>query len=108
MPRLPAAFLAAFSCLAAALPAAAQIPEAPPGTVACAPRDVALALLEQEYGEVRVAQALTSTGHMLEIVANAATGTWTILESRPGGQACIRRAGMAWEAVVPPPAGEGL
>jgi hypothetical protein len=39
---------------------------------------------------------------VMEIYASEETGTWTILVTRPDGQACLIAAGRMWEAHMTP------
>ena len=58
----------------------------------CANVAEALAGLASTYGEAVRVTALMAGGNMLIITA-APGGSWTALEVRPGGQACIVSAG---------------
>jgi hypothetical protein len=67
-----------------------------------------MAGLARGYGEVRQAIALSGDSAVLEIFANAATGSWTITLTRAGGPTCMVAAGVAWQALaeVLPPEGD--
>lgn len=62
----------------------------------CAPRDQVIAQLEDEYGETRRGVGLQNRGAVVEVYASDATGTWSILVTRPDGVACLVAAGEAW------------
>lgn len=66
-------------------------------------------LASEEWGETIDRRGLEGNGEaMVEITANLATGTWTILRTMPGGPTCIMAVGKAWEALSEPEPGEGL
>ncbi|WP_298370509.1 hypothetical protein [uncultured Bradyrhizobium sp.] len=61
----------------------------------CAQRSDFIALLKDRFGEIEVAQGLSSNGHLVEIFV-APAGNWTILLSRPNGLSCLVDAGEPW------------
>lgn len=61
----------------------------------CAQRSDFIAFLKDHFGEVEVAQGLSSSGHLVEIFV-APAGSWTILVSRPDGLSCLVDAGEPW------------
>ncbi|WP_136623605.1 hypothetical protein [Bradyrhizobium centrolobii] len=61
----------------------------------CASRPDFVALLKDNFGEVVMAQGLSSSGHLVEVFVSPA-GTWTILLSRADGLSCIVDAGDPW------------
>ena len=77
--------------------AEAQIPT-------CAPREVVLALLAQNYAEETVAIGITAKGALLEILASP-KGTWTVLMTTPGGPSCVMAAGDGWRMLRAVPDG---
>jgi hypothetical protein len=88
--------------LMTALPAAAQ-------PTFCGARDEIVRLLRDRYGEIRRGAGLRDVNALFEIFASTATGTWTLLVTRPDGQSCAIAAGEAWredagEAVAKPEA----
>lgn len=86
-----AAVLAAFFLR----PANAQI-------LACATGDVPAAF-EKKHGETPRVHGLTSSGHMLVILVNATTKTWTILmrEPTPTESYCFLANGSGFRLVAP-------
>ena len=54
--------------------------------------------LAEKYGETLQSMGLHQSNAVMEIYASEATGTWTILVTRPDGQACLVAAGRMWEA----------
>ena len=72
--------------LAMAAPAHAQ-------TARCADRTAIVAGLLAEYGEVQVMAGQQGTDTILEVFANPATGSWTVLTTTRDGMACLRGAG---------------
>lgn len=94
MPRLALAF----ALLAAPALAQQAVPQNAPQTAlsACAPRAAIIAQLEKKYGETRRGAGLQNRGAVTEVFASAATGTWTIIVTRPDGVSCAVAAGEAW------------
>ena len=52
---------------------------------ACAPRAEVLEILRSRYGEAVVAGGVTTKGALLEVVASADGGTWTLIATSPAG-----------------------
>ncbi len=61
----------------------------------CAPRDFVIQWLQDNKGQEPVASRLAD-GILLEILANRATGTWTIIGTTPHGMSCLIRQGDGW------------
>jgi hypothetical protein len=61
----------------------------------CAGRPDLVALLKDNFGEIVVAQGLSSRGHLVEVFVSPA-GNWTILLSRADGLSCLVDAGDPW------------
>ena len=59
--------------------------------------------LAEGWGEARQSIGLDSGDSVVETWANAATGTWTLTLTRPGGPTCMVASGYAWEAVEEAP-----
>ncbi len=64
--------------------------------LACGSRDSFIAQLDAKYGETRHSMGL-SNNSVVELFANEATGTWTILITSPEGTACMLVAGQAFQ-----------
>ncbi len=95
--RLPIFAIAASVGAAAYLAAAfAQAQMVQPVQMACGARDSFLAQLDAKYGETRRSMGL-SDNSVVELFANEATGSWTILITSPQGIACILAAGEAFQ-----------
>lgn len=98
---------AGLGLIALAATTAASIAEgqqAPP----CAPRDAVLAQLEGRFGESRRAVGLTAGEVLMEMHANAETGSWTITATTAAGLTCLVAAGGSFAALdetVPDEAG---
>jgi hypothetical protein len=75
---------------------------------ACAERQAIIARLASVYGETLQNIGLHQDGNVVEIYASAATGTWTILQTRPDGTACLIAAGEMWQAAIAGPTGHPL
>lgn len=74
----------------------------------CGPRTKATTLLMDQYGETLRAAGESEAG-LVEVYANSATRTWTILVTRPDMTACLLAAGQDWlapERPMPRPKGE--
>lgn len=84
--------------IALASPALAEAPS-------CGPRAVAIAMVQETFGETLRTRALTSSGMVSETYANDATGTWTILVTAPDGTTCLGAEGIMFQAI---PTGEPL
>lgn len=74
----------------------------------CAPRDIVLAQLAENYGESRQAIGLNSNNTVMEVFASEG-GSWTITITMPNGLTCLAAAGEAYQDVSDeglPPAGD--
>ncbi len=89
-------------CLAAATPVAEAQTRS-----ACADRTQVVARLAEKYGETLQSMGLQQSDAIMEIYASEETGTWTILVTRPDGQACLVAAGRMWEAHSTPARARG-
>lgn len=58
--------------------------------------------LAEGWGESRQAIALDSGSAMVEVYANADTGTWTLVVTQPGAPSCMVASGQAFEMVKEP------
>ena len=65
----------------------------------CTDRVSALKRLSSEYSEAPIAMGLANNGGVIEVLADSAGKTWTILITSPRGQTCLVAAGEAWEAL---------
>lgn len=65
----------------------------------CGPRDAVLAALADTYGETRRSAGLASTNTLMEVFASDASGTWTIIITRPDGISCLAASGANFEAI---------
>lgn len=81
-PTLIAATLAAFSLG----PAHAQQEQ-------CTDRDTAVANLAKNYNEVPVWMGLASSGGVVEVLVSEDGATWSIIVTKPNGQACLAASG---------------
>jgi len=94
--------LAALVLLLATAGAMAGSPGQARGQGGCAPRSELVDHLARKFGEVRVASGVTHAGGLIETFA-AASGTWTILVTSPGGRSCLVATGDGWRAETGPP-----
>lgn len=69
----------------------------------CADRTLMVGRLAEKYGETLQGAGLNQSNNMIELFANAKTGTWTILATTPNGMSCMMAAGRAWQgfAIAP-------
>ena len=69
----------------------------------CAPREQVVAGLATGFDEVRRGAGLTAApdgrAQVVEIFT-AASGSWTIVVTRPDGQTCLVASGQAWEDIA--------
>lgn len=80
-------------------PALALIPSLAQAQNVCAERQALVSQLEQAYEEAPIAQALTSDGKMVEVLAAKDGTTWTLLMTRPDGVTCALAEGEFWQTV---------
>ncbi|TCP39955.1 hypothetical protein [Rhodovulum marinum] len=86
----------ALAALCLALPALAQAQTARQ----CAPRDDVVALLADQYGEARQAMGLAANNVVVELFANADSGSWTITGTTATGLTCLIASGEAYQALA--------
>ena len=72
----------------------------------CAPREIVVQKLSDQWGETRRSVMLARGNRMVEVFASGDTGTWTILATLPSGLACVVASGTAYERLTQPAAGE--
>jgi hypothetical protein len=69
----------------------------------CAPREQVVAGLATGFDEVRRGAGLTAApdgrARVIEIFTSA-SGSWTIVVTRPDGQTCLVASGQAWEEIT--------
>ena len=69
----------------------------------CAPREQVVAGLATRFDEVRRGAGLTAApdgrAQVVEIFTSA-SGSWTIVVTRPDGQTCLVASGQAWEDIA--------
>jgi hypothetical protein len=76
-----------------------------PGAQApCKPWKEVAQYLGQHYSEHPVAVGLQSDGSLLQVYAAQNASTWTLVNMRPDGMACLISAGKAWEKLTKPKA----
>ena len=75
---------------ALAIPAAAQ--------TICGDHDEIKAQLETQHAETLKSVGLAVNGNVIELYA-AASGSWTMVLSRPDGTSCLINHGEAWQDV---------
>ncbi len=54
----------------------------------CVARDWLVGELAERHGELKIAEAVTENGDLLELLASAEGKTWTLLITRPSGLTC--------------------
>lgn len=81
-------FAVAMSVMAFVSPVAAQ--------QNCAPREVVVEELANQYGETRSAIGLAKD-YLMEVFRSQETGTWTITITHPNGIMCLAASGQSFE-----------
>ncbi|MEO0486212.1 MAG: hypothetical protein AAF092_09900 [Pseudomonadota bacterium] len=77
----------------------------------CAAREAVIDRLASRYGESRQSVGVAANQSVVEVYANDATGSWSILVTLPNGTSCLVASGMSFEAlasVAPMPQGSAL
>ena len=72
------------------------------GTRPCADRAQVVERLAERFGETLRSVGLHEGDAVVEVYSSEATGTWTILMTRPDGITCLLAAGERWEQSVKP------
>ncbi len=85
---IAAAFL--FTAILGGSPASAQ--------AVCGDHGEILAKLQKFHSETPRAIAVSADGRLLEVVVSA-TGTWSILITRPNRRTCVVATGDSWESL---------
>lgn len=85
--------------VAVSMGALAAVPAAQAEPVPCGKRADLLEHFQQSYREVPNVVGLTTDGRLLEVVV-APSGSWTMLLTPPGGQACVIATGQDWQNIV--------
>ena len=84
-----------------------QNPGQDTGQSRCGERREIVAILAEEYGEMRQFMGLTFARQVVELFASPDTGTWTLTITYPSGETCLIGAGdMVDLAPDPLPAGD--
>lgn len=65
-------------------------------------RALAIVLFDQ-HGETAAAEMLAANGNAIHLFVSAATGTWTLTATAPGGTVCILGVGQDFQAITPSP-----
>jgi hypothetical protein len=71
------------------------------GPSLCAPYARFVSHLEAKFHEQRYAFGVTPDGKLVEFYTSP-SGTWTVLETRPDGTACVVTHGGGWERLETP------
>ena len=72
-----------------------------PGEICVSDYRQLVAKLEQSYAEVPVSAGLGQDGNLVSVFASAATGSWTMVMTRPEGTSCVVAVGEAWQTKIP-------
>lgn len=65
----------------------------------CGKRDAIVSQLKSKYGEVAQSRGFAQGAGLVEIYANNASGSWTIVVTHPTGVSCLMASGEAFEAM---------
>lgn len=68
----------------------------------CAERAKIIDRLESKYGESRQGLGVAQGRGVIEVWASEASGSWTIVVTRPDGSSCLLAAGEDWEPLEEP------
>lgn len=63
----------------------------------CAPRELVLESLANEYGETRQSIGMSDGGMLVETFASDESGSWTITVTTPQGMTCLVASGQYYE-----------
>lgn len=66
----------------------------------CGPRAMILEQLTAKYGETRHGIGLAANTQIMEIFANAESGSWTITVTLPDGMTCLAASGQNFETIT--------
>ena len=66
----------------------------------CAPREIVIQHLSENFGETRQSIGMAERGRVVEVFASDETGTWTITMTLPNGMSCLVAAGESFEHLV--------
>ncbi|MCW8861880.1 MAG: hypothetical protein OQK07_05600 [Rhodospirillales bacterium] len=88
----------AFSVLAAGFAAPASATHPKGLSSLCGARGEITDALGKLYAEHAVGMGLATNGGVIEVFASPA-GSWTILLTKPDGEACVLSAGESWETL---------
>jgi hypothetical protein len=83
---------------AAALSAAALVPNTAAAQQVCAERIGVLKHLDKTHKEAPRALGLTSSGQVVELLVSE-KGSWTLIVTAPSGLSCLIAAGENWETM---------
>ena len=64
----------------------------------CAPRKQVVNHLAAKFGEEPVAIGVSDSGRLVEILADRAGGTFTVILTTPQGLSCVVLTGESWQA----------
>lgn len=67
----------------------------------CAPTAQVLDALVNKYGEQQITHGATPSGAIIQVWANAETGTWSAIVHRPDGVSCLVASGDSFEFSAP-------
>jgi len=77
------------------------------GTSRCAPRDLIIDRLTEQYSETQRSIGLAANSTIVEQYGSDNTGTWSIVVTNPNGMSCLVAAGNAFEQIIPEDKPEG-
>ncbi len=66
----------------------------------CAPRQMVLDRLANQYGETRQSIGIGANNAVVEMFASTDTGTWTITVTTPEGLTCLVASGQSFEKLA--------
>jgi len=82
------------------LAALIALPTASHSAPKCGPRDEAVKILKDRYGETQQYVGLTEDGSaVIEMYANRETSTWSLMVVGPTGKTCLMASGQGFYAI---------
>ena len=72
----------------------------PARSATCAPRDVVIDRLANQFGETRRGLGVGTKNRVVEIFASPDSGSWTITVTMPNGTTCLIASGQDWEEAM--------
>jgi hypothetical protein len=79
------------------LGAALFVHQAQAATAQCGPRAQIITVLTERFGEAPQSTGLAGTGAIMELFANAETGSWSFVLTLTDGRSCLMASGEGYD-----------